>query len=212
MTIVGLVGDTHQSSPAAEAEPELYMPLAQHPYHANEFQLVLRTSLPVASLAGPVRQKMRELNPSAATSFTTLEEMVATSVATPRFQALLTSAFASLALLLAMVGIYGVMSCLTSQRTSEFGLRLVLGARPGDLVVGVLGRAALLGLAGLAIGAVASLGLGHLIAAMLFGLKPADPVSYAVVLAGTLLVTLAAAAIPALRAARIDPAAALRRE
>ena len=86
---------------------------------------------------------MRELSPTAAVDFTTLDEMIATSVATPRFRFFFTTAFAALALLLAMVGVYGVMSCLTAQRTSEFGLRLALGAKPTDLLIAVLKRAAI---------------------------------------------------------------------
>jgi putative ABC transport system permease protein len=212
MTIVGVVGDTRHDSPASDPEPELYMPLAQHPYYANEFQMVIHSALPPASLAAPIRQRMHELNPTAATSFTTLDEMIATSVATPRFRFFFTTAFAVLAVLLAMVGVYGVMSCLTAQRTSEFGLRLALGAKPGDLLTSVLKRAVLLAAAGLIIGAVASLAASRLIATMLFGLKPTDAVSYTLVLAGMLFATVAAAAIPALRAARTDPATALRQD
>ena len=212
MTIVGVVGDTRHDSPSSAPEPELYMPLAQHPYYANEFQMVIRTALPLSSLAGPIRQRMHELSPTAAVDFTTLDEMIANSVATPRFRFFFTTAFAALAVLLAMVGVYGVMSCLTAQRTSEFGLRLALGAKPTDLLIAVLKRAAILTATGLLIGGAASLAAGRLIAAMLFGLKPTDALSYAIVLAGMLIATLAAAALPALRAARTDPATALRQD
>ena len=212
MTIVGVVGDTRHDSPASAPEPELYMPLAQHPYYANEFQMVIRTALPLRSLAGPIREKMRDLTPTAALDFTTLDEMIATSVATPRFRFFFTTAFAALALLLAMVGVYGVMSCLTAQRTSEFGLRLALGAKPTDLLITVLKRAAILAATGLIIGGAASLAAGRLIASILFGLKPTDAISYAAVFAAMLLATLAAAALPALRAARTDPATALRQD
>ncbi len=210
MTIVGVVGDTRHDSPASGPEPEIYMPLAQHPYYANEFQMVIRTALPLSALAAPIRQRMHELSPTAAVDFTTLDEMIATSVATPRFRFFFTTAFAALALLLAMVGVYGVMSCLTAQRTSEFGLRLALGAKPADLLIAVLKRAALLTATGLIIGGSASLAAGRLIESMLYGLKPTDAISYAIVLAGMLIATLAAAALPALRAAQTDPATALR--
>jgi predicted permease len=210
LTIVGVVGDVRQNSPASAPEPELYMPLSQHPYHANEFQIVLRAAVSPASLAGPARKRMHDLYPLAATDFTTLEQMVATSIATPRFRVYVTGVFAGLALLLAMIGVYGVMSYLTAHRTSEFGLRLALGARPGELLAGVLAGAARLALAGLSIGALISIACGRLIGSMLFGLEPTDTFTYAAVLGGVLILTLAAAAVPAWRAARIDPASALR--
>ena len=188
------------------------MPLLQHPYYANEFQLVLRSNVPPASLIGPVRKRMRELYPTAATNFTTLEDMVAASVATPRFRVYLTGAFAGLALLLSMIGVYGVMSYLTARRTAEFGLRLALGARPADLLAGVLRSAAGFAIAGLLLGTLISIACGRLIASMLFGLEPTDKLTYAAVLLAVLLMTLVAAAVPAWRAARIDPASALRRE
>jgi putative ABC transport system permease protein len=212
MTVVGVVGDVRQNSPASAPEPELYMPLSQHPYHANEFQVVLRAGVSPASLASPARKKTHDLYPLAATDFTTLEQMVATSIATPRFRVYVTGVFAGLALLLAMIGVYGVMSYLTAQRTSEFGLRLALGARPGDLLSAVLAGAARLALAGLLAGALISIACGRLIRSMLFGLEPTDTFTYAAVLGGVLVMTLAAAAVPAWRAARIDPASALRRE
>lgn len=212
MTIVGVVGDTRHDSPASGPEPEIYMPLAQHPYYANEFQMVIRTALPLSSLAAPIRQRMHELSPTAAVDFTTLDEMIAASVATPRFRFFFTTAFAALALLLAMVGVYGVMSCLTAQRTSEFGLRLALGAKPADLLIAVLKRAAIRTATGLIIGGAASLAAGRLIASMLFGLKPTDAISYATVFAAMLIATLAAAALPALRAAQTDPSTALRQD
>jgi len=94
MTIVGVAGDVRQDSPGAEPEPEIYMPLTQHPYHANEVQVVLRTSLPAEALAPAVRAAMQSAAPGTALKFTTLEAMVAASIHTPRFRALLFGAFA----------------------------------------------------------------------------------------------------------------------
>src|SRR5215467_11901917 len=100
MTIVGVVGDTRQDSPAASPGPTLYMPLLQQPYHGNEVQVVMRTAVAPASLIDPVRSKMRSLNAETATRFTTLDAMVSNSIATPRLRMMLVGIFAGLALLL----------------------------------------------------------------------------------------------------------------
>ena len=109
MTIVGVVGDVMQDSPGSPPEPQLYMPLEQHPYHANEVQVVLRTAVPPGSLVPAVRRRMQELTPETAISFTTLEGLVTASIGMPRFRTVLVAAFAALALLLSMAGVYGVM-------------------------------------------------------------------------------------------------------
>jgi len=212
MTIVGVVGDVRQDSPASAPGPELYMPLKQHPFYANELQVVVRTGVEPGSLINAVRQKVRGLNPEIAMKFTTLDAMVADSIARPRFRMLLISAFAGLALLLVMAGVYGVMSYVTSQRTSEFGLRVALGAAPGDLMSLVLKGAMQLAAVGLAIGILLSLVAGRAMASMLFGLKPADALTYLAVLCAVTPIVLLAAAVPAWRAARIDPLTALREE
>ena len=212
MTIVGVVGDVRQDSPASPPAPQLYMPLKQHPFHANELQVVLRTAVEPGSLAQAVRQKVRALNPEIALKFTTLEEMVAESIARPRFQMFLISAFAALALSLVMAGVYGVMSYVTTQRTSEFGLRMAMGATPGDLVALVLKGAIRLAVVGLAVGFLLSLASGSAINSLLFGLKPVDFITYLAVFGAVLPVVLLAAVVPAWRAARIDPLTALRDE
>jgi ABC-type antimicrobial peptide transport system permease subunit len=147
-----------------------------------------------------------------AVKFTTLEEMVTDSIAAPRFRTFLAGTFAILALLLAMAGIYGVMSYVVTQRTSELGLRMALGAARGDVIGLVLSRAATLAAAGLAIGAGLSLAVSRLIGAMLFGLRAADPATYAMVLLSVAGIAILAAAGPAWRASRIDPMVALRQD
>jgi putative ABC transport system permease protein len=144
--------------------------------------------------------------------FTTMDEMVADSIARPRFRTLLIGAFAGLALLLAMAGVYGVMSYTIAQRTPEFGLRVALGAGVGDIVGLVLMRAVRLAAIGLAIGLALSLAFSRFLSTMLFGVKPTDAVTYAVVLLAVTPVILLAAAVPAWRATRIDPLTALAEE
>jgi putative ABC transport system permease protein len=212
MTIVGVVGDVRQDSPASAPAPELYMPLKQHPFYANELQVVVRTAVEPGSLIGAVRQKVRGLNPEIAMKFTTLDVMIADSIARPRLRMLLISAFAGLALLLVMAGVYGVMSYVTTQRTSEFGLRAAMGATPRDLIALVLKSAVQLAAIGLAVGILLSLAAGRTVASMLFGLKPADAITYLAVLFAVTPVVLLAAAVPAWRAGRVDPVVALREE
>jgi ABC-type antimicrobial peptide transport system permease subunit len=188
------------------------MPLKQHPYFANEVQVVLRANVPPESLIAAVRQRVRVMNPEIAMKFTSMDTMLNDSIARPRLRVFLISVFAGLALLLAMAGIYGVMNYVVAQRRSEFGLRVALGASPGDVVRLVLGRALRLAGMGLAAGLALSLAASSLISTMLFGLKPTDAMTYAIVVAAVTPVILLAAAIPAWRATCIDPLTALREE
>jgi len=212
MTIVGIVGDVRQTSPGQPPDPALYMPLAQHPFRANEVQVIMRTAGPPTTFVPAARAVAQQVNPQMAIRFTTLDSMVADSISAPRFRTLLASVFAGLALLLAMAGVYGVMSYVVTQRTAELGLRMALGAGAGNVVRLVLGRAAALAAAGLVIGALLSAATSRLTESMLFGLKPSDPSTWAMVFASVSVIALIAAAGPAWRAARIDPMIALREE
>jgi predicted permease len=212
MTIVGVVGDVRQDSPGAPPEPTLYMPLEQHPYQANELQVILRTTGSPTELAPTVRKIARDLNSEMAVRFTTLEDMVSDSIAAPRFRAFLATSFAALALLLAMAGIYAVMNYVVTLRTSEMGLRIALGAKTTDVMRLILFRAIALVAIGITLGGVLSLAVSRFVSALLFGLKPTDPSTYAGVLLGVAGIAILAAAGPALRAARVDPLAALREE
>jgi putative ABC transport system permease protein len=212
MTIVGVVGDVRQDSPGSAPQPTLYMPMEQHPYHSNELQVIVRTVAAPATMTSAVRKAAYDLNPEMAVKFTTVEEMISDSVAAPRFRTFLAGTFALLALLLAMAGIYGVMSYVVTQRTSELGLRMALGAARGDVIGLVLVRAASLAVVGLAIGAGLSLAASRLIGAMLFGLTATDPATYAMVLLLVAAIAILAAVGPAWRASRIDPMVALRQE
>src|SRR5258705_5742086 len=152
MCVVGVEADMRQDSPASSPGPTLYMPLLQHPYHANEVQVVLRTAVSPTSLIEPVRSKMKSLSPRTATKFTTMDGMVSNSVATPRLRMTLAGLFAGLALLLAMAGMYGVMTCVTVERIPEFGVRMALGASPRSVLALVLWRAVRMAVPGIVIG------------------------------------------------------------
>jgi predicted permease len=210
MTIVGVVGDVRQASPASPPGPELYMPLRQHPYPADRVQMVIRTSAPPESLIGAVRQTVGSLSPDVALKFTTMAASVDDSIAAPRFRMALVSTFAALALMLAVAGMYAVMSYVTTQRTSEFGLRVALGARGGDVVRLVLRGAARLLAVGVALGLAMALATSRIVTAMLFGIKPMDVQAYGGVLLVSIPLVILAAIVPALRAARVDPMIALR--
>jgi putative ABC transport system permease protein len=212
MTIVGVVADIRTDGPAQAAGPELYMPFQQHPFHANELQLVVRTAGDPEALAVPLVHKMRELSPEVAVQTTTLHTMVYDAVAAPRFRAFLVSVFAGVALLLALAGVYGVMAYVVAQRTGELGLRMALGCAPAGVVRLVLGRAALLAVAGLVLGAGLSTVASRYVDTLLYGVKATDLAGYLMAAAAVALVTLLAASVPAFRAARIDPAVTLRQE
>jgi ABC-type antimicrobial peptide transport system permease subunit len=210
MTIVGVVGDVRQDSPAFPPAPELYMPLRQHPYAANELQVVVRTRIPPESFIPTLHELVRTTNRDVAMKFTTLADSVNGSIAGQRFRTSLVSAFAGLAVALALTGIYAVMSYTIAQRTPEFGLRVAIGARSIDVVRLVLADAGRLSLAGVICGLLLAGATTRFLAASLFGVTPADAVTYGLVmLLGLPLVGLAAA-VPALRAARVDPLIALR--
>jgi putative ABC transport system permease protein len=205
MTIVGVVADTRQNSPASPPGPTLYMPLLQYPFHGNEVQIVMRTSVPPASLIEPVRAKMRSMDPATATKFSTMDTMVSNSIATPRLRSMLIALFAGLALLLAMTGMYGVMSCVTFERLPEFGVRMAFGASSRQLLASVLVRAARLAVLGAVIGLGIAYAAARAVSTLLFGITATDGTTYAVVLLAVTPLVILAAALPAWRASRIDP-------
>jgi predicted permease len=212
MTIVGVVGDVRSDGPGQAPAPELYMPFQQHPIMANELEVVVRTSATAEAMTNAIEQKIRSLNPEIALKTTTMRVLISDSIATPRFRTFLVATFAGMALVLAMAGVYGVMAYLVAQRTSELGLRMALGSSPSGVVGLVLGRAAMLAGIGLAGGIAVALATSRLVSSLLFGVKATDALGYVSAAGAIAAITLAAAAIPAWRAARIDPAIALREE
>jgi putative ABC transport system permease protein len=209
MTIVGVVGDI-RDEPGTPPAHELYMPITQHPGRGSLQEIVVRTSVAPATLLETVRATVQRADPDVAMKLTTYGSRATDAVATPRFRTWLVGSFAALALLLAVAGVYGLLTYLTAQRTPELGVRMALGAGPGEVIVLVLRRAAVIALGGLLIGLALSVAASRALTTMVFGTEPVDPMTYAVVLGTVLIVTIAAAAVPAWRASRIDPLTVLR--
>jgi putative ABC transport system permease protein len=210
--IVGIVGDVRHESLDAESGAEYYVPYTQAP--EPFMSLVVRSSIDnPGSLAAGVRQVIKQMDKDQyVAKILPMTELVAESVARRRFNAMLTGLFAVVALLLASVGIFGVLNYTVAQRTQEIGLRVALGAQTRDVLRLVLGQGARLILFGLALGLATSFALTRVLAGMLFGVTPTDPLTFVAVsllLAG---VALLACYIPARRATKVDPLVALRYE
>jgi putative ABC transport system permease protein len=209
--VVGVIRDVRHWGLDRDVNPELYMPHEQQPSASLTF--VLHTAVPPASIAGEVTRLVHEVDPNLPLGATrTMDEVASRSVAARRWSALLLGLFAGLALALAGVGIYGVMTQLVSTRTSEIGLRLTLGARPFEVLRRVLAEGLLYASAGLALGLVVSLGVMRGLQALLFEVKPTDPMTFVFVAITLLSVSALACLGPAWRAMRIDPVEALRSE
>jgi predicted permease len=212
MTIVGVVGDVRQESPAANPGPTLYMPMKQHPFYATEIHIVLRTKVPPLTLLNAVQTEILRANPQIATKFTTMDTMVGESIAAERFRSVLISSFAGVVLLLAMLGVYGTMAYSVAQRTFEIGVRMAFGAKKKAILRMILLHAAKLACWGIALGLVLSIALTRLITSMLVGVPAVDPVSLSIATALLLITAAVAALAPAWRAAQVDPMVALRAE
>jgi putative ABC transport system permease protein len=207
--IVGVVADFRHAPPPFELMPTMYM----HQWAAPSRQTyLLRTSLAnPAALAPVIRQIVREIDPSLAVQ--RIEPQTAAVKRTfwrQRLQRNVIAGFAGLALLLALFGVYGVLSYAVAQRTSELGVRLALGASAQQLLLGILAEAARMAAVGVAIGLVVALALGRVLHGLLYGVEPGDPVVLTAVAATLFVVALCAAALPAWRASRLDPQVAMR--
>ena len=207
--IVGVVGNVMRRSLTAEPEAIYYLPYPQAMITSPA--VAIRTAGDPRSLIGPLRAALAEEDKDIPLyNVQTMEEAASKAAAQPRFQTVLLAVFAGMALLLSAIGLYAVLSYMVAQRTSEIGVRMALGAQRADVLHMIVRRGMLLALAGAAIGLVAATILTRLMAGMLFGVAPFDPVTFAAVAGILLMVSLAASSAPAWRAARLDPMRTLR--
>jgi predicted permease len=209
--VVGLIADVHESSVETPSSAEVYVPMMQA--WPNQAQLVVRSRLPLGAIAPAVMQTLRAMNPDQpATEFKELQTIVDQSTSPRRFLAVLVGIFAALGLVLASLGIYGVISYSVAQRTQEIGIRMALGASAGQVQRGVMTKTLRLALVGMAVGTLTSFLMARGIAALLFETAPTDLATYAGVLVLLGVVAVVAGYLPARRASRISPMVALRGE
>jgi predicted permease len=216
-TVVGVVRDVRSGGLRETPAAEFYLPHAQFPRFGRgsmrTLTIVARTGGDPALLAAPVRRALHAMDPDlAAADVRTMRQVVDRSVAQPRLTMLLLLAFGGAALLLAAVGVYGVISYAVAQRKRELGIRLALGARGADVVRLVVGQGLRLAAVGVAVGVAAALVASRVLGALLFGVRATDPGTFLAIPLLLLAVALLASAVPALRALRTDPTTALRAE
>ena len=211
LEIVGIVGDIRQLGLDVPPYPELFMPYAQWP--SSEMSLVLRTASEPSSLIPSAKKEIWRVDPDQpVTDIKTMDELVSTEAAGRRFVLQLIGVFAAIALVLAAVGIYGVVSYGTRQRTHEIGIRMALGARGRQILWLIAGQNAKWLLIGITAGVASALALTRLLAAYLYAVRPTDPLTFVAVALLLLAVALLAVYIPARRATKVDPMVALRYE
>ena len=209
--IVGVVGDVRDASLGKKPGPMMYVPFAQAPLYGGE--VVVRSSLSATSVAAGIRQATHAVDKDLpVTNIASFPEVVGESISQERFRTFLLGSFSAIALALAAVGIFGVISYSAAQRTHEIGIRMALGAQPRDVLRLILGQGVRLALFGLVAGIVAAALLTRLMASMLYSVSPTDPVTFVAVAILLLGVALLACYIPARRAMRVDPMVVLRYE
>jgi putative ABC transport system permease protein len=218
--VVGIVGSVTESGLAGGMVPVMYVPQSQITDGLTRLgasllplSWVIRTSGDPLSMASAIRHEFESLDPQLAPSHVVnMDQLIAEGNARQNFNTLLLTVFASIALLLAAVGIYGLMSYAVEQRMQEIGIRMALGADQGKIMRLVLGQGMRLAMIGTALGLAGAYGLTRLLAKFLFGVKPSDPLAFSIVAATLIVVTLLAAFVPTRRAMRVDPIVALRQE
>jgi len=216
--VVGIVADERHNGVTAAAKEKFFVPHSQ--WHVvtngslirNAFIVVRTTGDPLAA-AGPVREVLRRMDPNLPVSgVRTMDEVVATALATPRLTGFLLGAFAAIALALAVVGLYGVLSYVVARRTHEIGIRLAMGAPQSHVLTMVLRHGLTLASAGIALGLAASVAVARLMGGLLYDVQPTDPLTFIAVPLTLLTVAALASLLPALRAVRVSPTLALRME
>jgi putative ABC transport system permease protein len=211
-TVVGIVGDVRGDyGIEQEPRPTFYAPFRQHPGSLRIFEIVMRTR-DAAGVVPAAREIVQRMNAGIVPQFSTSEQNYAAQLAPRRLNLVLIGVFGGTALLLALAGIYGSIAFHIARRSHEIGVRMALGARPNRVVSMVLRRSLLLAGIGVAAGIALALAASRLASSLLFGIAPYDPVSYVLAAAVLLFAAAAAAWVPALRAARVDPVTALRSE
>ncbi len=212
ITIVGVVGDVHQAALDLPARPEMYLPYQQQEFFSPDW-LAVRTAGDPMHLAETIRKEIWAVDTEQAVAgVMALDDLVDESLAPRKIQALLLGGFAGLALLLATLGIYAVLSFVVTQRTQEIGIRVALGAHRRDVLRMVLSQGSKLFLIGTGLGLLAALALSRTLGHLLYGISANDPVSFVAVIVLLGVVTLLACYVPARRATRVDPLVALRYE
>jgi putative ABC transport system permease protein len=217
ITVVGVVANVHHRGLDAEARPEMYRPHAQFRFGGPEdpgvpaMTWALRTAGDPLAAAGGARAAVRAVDPDLGISeVVTMDQVLADSTSDRRLNLLVFALLGGLALVLASVGVYGVIAYAVTQRTHEIGVRMAVGAQPGDVMRMLLTEGARLALAGIAIGTAATLAGGRLLRGLLFEVNATDPATVGSVALGVLAVAIVASYIPARRATRVNPIVALR--
>jgi putative ABC transport system permease protein len=211
-TIVGVVADMRYAKLDAHPAPETYVPYHQAIY-VGSMDIMVRTAGDASAMAGSIRKLIADLDRTQPVyDVQTVEQALAGSIAPRRFNLLLLGIFAAVALVLAVVGIYGVMGYAVTQRTHEIGVRMALGARRGEVVGMVVQQGMAIAAAGIAVGAAAALGLTRVMASLLYEIAPADGPTFVVVCSVLAAAAFLACCLPALRASKVDPVVALRYE
>lgn len=209
--VIGVVADVHGTNVEGASGEQMYLPTMRDEWGPEGAELVVRTKLPPAQLAGSVLRTLRELNPNQpAVEFRPIHGIVNRAVSPRRFFVMLVGAFAGLGLLLASLGIYGVISYSVTRRTQEIGIRMALGASAGRVQMGVLSKTLKLAAIGIAVGMGASLLVANLISSLLFGTTPTDPITFVAMIVLLGVVAALSGYLPARRASRINPMVALR--
>ena len=210
VTIVGVAGDVHHNGLDLPSYAHIYLPHNQEPW--NSVSLVVRTAVAPAELAPAVRERVRAADPELPITVRTMADVMSASVGRPRLYAAITAVFGSVALMLAVVGIFGVVSYVAAQRTREIGVRMALGAQRREILMLVVGQGMQPIAVGIGLGVVTAIGVTRFLTKLLFRVTPLDPFTFAIVTILLSMVALLACWLPARRATRVDPLASLRAE